>query len=175
MGVYAMTGGATGIGAAIKQQLKDAGHEVIVVDIKDADIVADLSSAEGRAAAVAGIRERAVEGLDGFVPCAGLGPNVSPCSLVARVNYFGSVEMVDALKDLLVSKRGSVVMISSNSAPMGSDEAMVEAMLAGDEEGAADRADEVGEGQSAYGGSKLALARWMRRWEVLWISLVARE
>lgn len=44
MGTYAMTGGATGIGAAIKQNLRDADHSVIVVDIKDADIVADLST-----------------------------------------------------------------------------------------------------------------------------------
>ena len=162
MGIYAMTGGATGIGAAIKRQLLEAGNTVIVVDIKDADIIADLSTADGRAAAIAGIRERAPEGLDGFVPCAGVGPHLQP-SLVARINYFGSVELVAALKETLAKKRGAVVMISSNSAPMGSDDEMVEAMLEGDEEKAAARADEVGVGQSAYGGAKLALARWMRR------------
>ncbi|RZV52063.1 MAG: short-chain dehydrogenase, partial [Pseudomonadales bacterium] len=30
MGSYAMTGGATGIGAAIKQSLRNAGHNVVV-------------------------------------------------------------------------------------------------------------------------------------------------
>ena len=39
MGLYAMTGGATGIGNAIKEQLLSQGNQVIVVDIKDADIL----------------------------------------------------------------------------------------------------------------------------------------
>ena len=38
MGTYAMTGGATGIGAAIKSRLQTEGHEVIVIDIKNANI-----------------------------------------------------------------------------------------------------------------------------------------
>ena len=38
MGTYAMTGGATGIGAAIKRRLQTEGHEVIVIDIKNANI-----------------------------------------------------------------------------------------------------------------------------------------
>ena len=50
MAVFAMTGGATGIGAALKEQLRTQGDTVIVVDIKTADIVADLSTAEGRQA-----------------------------------------------------------------------------------------------------------------------------
>ena len=163
MGLYAMTGGATGIGAAIRQQLLAAGNEVIVVDIKDADIVADLATAEGRAAAVAGIRERAPEGLDGFIPCAGVGPQVTPSSLVARINYFGAVATFEGLVDLVEKRRGAVVFISSNSAPMGADEQSVELMLAGDEEGASRRIDDLGDGQNAYGGSKLAVTRYMRR------------
>ena len=54
MGLYAMTGGATGIGNAIKQQLLSQ-NQVIVVDIKDTDIIADLSTLEGRQTAVNGI------------------------------------------------------------------------------------------------------------------------
>ena len=42
MATYALTGGATGIGAAIKNQLCDAGHRVIVVDLVDGDVCADL-------------------------------------------------------------------------------------------------------------------------------------
>ena len=91
MGHYAMTGGATGIGNAIKQQLTAQGHQVTVVDIKDADIVADLSTAEGRQAAIDGINAAAPDGLDGFVPCAGVGPQVSPASLVGKINYFGAL------------------------------------------------------------------------------------
>ena len=56
MAIYAMTGGATGIGAALKEQLRERGDTVVVVDIKDADIVADLSTAEDRSRA-AGLAE----------------------------------------------------------------------------------------------------------------------
>ena len=34
MGVYALTGGATGIGGELRRQLTDAGHTVISIDIK---------------------------------------------------------------------------------------------------------------------------------------------
>ena len=54
MGVFAMTGGATGIGAELKGQLQTAGHQVISVDIKEGDVIADLSTVEGREAAIAG-------------------------------------------------------------------------------------------------------------------------
>lgn len=163
MGTFAMTGGATGIGCAVRQQLTDAGHHVIVVDIKDAEILADLSTDEGRQAAIVGIKERAPDGLDGFVPCAGVGPSVSPPSLVTRINYFGTVVLVEALKDLVAKKNGCMVLISSNSAPMGSDASYVEKCLSGDEPAATASADEIGDGQNAYAGSKLAVTRWMRR------------
>ena len=163
MGLYALTGGATGIGAAIVARLRADGHEVITVDIKEADITADLSTPDGRRQALQGIGERAPDGLDGFIPCAGVGPQVSPPSLIVSINYFGVIETVNGALDWLEKRRGSVLFISSNSAPMGADESIVQRMLAGDEAGACARADELDDGQQAYGGSKLAVARWMRR------------
>ncbi len=44
MGVYAVTGSASGIGHKVAQKLCDADHTVIGVDIKWADIVVDLST-----------------------------------------------------------------------------------------------------------------------------------
>ncbi len=163
MATYAMTGGATGIGAALKDQLVADGHEVISVDIKEGDIIADLSTAEGREAAVVGISERAPDGLDGFIPCAGLPPVAKPLSLIAKVNYFGVIETVAGLKELIGKKRGSVLLVSSNSAPMmPTDDSFVQACLAGDE--AAACADIDGrDGHSAYAGSKRAITLWMRR------------
>ncbi len=162
MGMYAMTGGATGIGAAIRTRLRAAGHEVIVVDIKDADIVADLGTAQGRRAALDGIRARAGDGLDGFVPCAGLSGNVADHALIASLNFFGTVELVEGLKDLLVARKGAVVLIASNSAPHPTSEDYVNALLAGDEATARTLAGAM-QGHPVYSGSKLALARWMRR------------
>lgn len=161
MGNYAMTGGATGIGNAIKNQLREQGHQITVVDIKDADIIADLSTAEGRRVAIDGIRAAAPEGLDGFIPCAGVGPQVSPPSLVARINYFGAVSVTEGVRDLVAKKKGAVVMICSNSAPMGYDQEFSDKLLAGDEEGACARVDQF-EGQTAYGGSKYAIGCWTR-------------
>ncbi len=48
MGTYALTGSASGIGAALKASLAAQGHTLITIDIKDADIIADLTTAEGR-------------------------------------------------------------------------------------------------------------------------------
>ncbi len=167
MAVFAMTGGATGIGAAIRDRVRARGDRMIVADIRDADVIADLGSAQGRRAAVAGIRAAAPEGLDGFVACAGLGPNVDPPSRVARVNYFGAVEVIKGLRDALVARAASVVVISSNSAPMSTDAVFVDLLLAGDEEGAAAHVDKC-EGQVAYSGSKMGVARWVRRHAPAW-------
>ncbi len=168
MAVYAMTGGATGIGAAIRRQLAAAGHRVIVADVRHADIVADLSTAEGRRQAVDGIRRLAPDGLDGFVPCAGVGPHVQPPSLVARINYFGALATFEGVQELLVARRGAAVLVSSNSASMpGTDPQYIDLLLAGDEAGACARVDTL-DGHHAYAGSKQALTRWMRRHSAAW-------
>ncbi len=161
MATYAMTGGATGIGAALKEQLLARGDTVIVVDVRDADVHADLSTAEGRSAALAGVHAMAPDGLDGFIACAGLGTHVKPPSLIAAVNYFGAVATVEGLRDLVAQKRGAVLIVSSNSAPMmQADNAFVEACLAGDEAAALALLED---GHTAYAGSKRALTQWMRR------------
>lgn len=161
MAVYALTGGATGIGAAIKQQLQARGDRVIMVDLKEGDIQADLSTGQGRAAAIAGVRELAAEGLDGIIPCAGLGPSVKSTALITRVNYFGAVSVVDGLVDLL-KPGGRIVLIASNSAPMAPHDEFIDLLLAGDEAAACEFiADQ--HPQAAYGGSKHALICWLRR------------
>lgn len=163
MGKYAVTGAASGIGAAIATKLKSLGHQIISVDIRNADINVDLGSAEGRSSAIAAIIAAAPEGLDGFVPCAGVGPQTDPITLVARINYFGTVVMVEGLKDSLAKKRGSVLLISSNSAWITEYNAdYMNALLNGDEAEAV-RIIAGLDGQTAYGGGKQALARWMRR------------
>jgi NAD(P)-dependent dehydrogenase (short-subunit alcohol dehydrogenase family) len=163
MRTYAMTGGATGIGAELKRQLLSAGHRVISVDIKEGDVIADLSTTAGRQAAIDGVRALAPEGLDAFIPCAGLPPVAKPFSLIVQVNYFAVVATVEGLRDLLAMKKGNVLFVSSNSAPMiGTADPVVQACLAGDE-AAACAMVEGRDGQTAYGGSKRAMTIWMRR------------
>ena len=45
----AVTGSASGMGAATRAVLEADGQRVIGVDLRDAEVVADLSTAEGRA------------------------------------------------------------------------------------------------------------------------------
>lgn len=162
MKTYAMTGGATGIGAAIKKALQDGGHKLIVVDLKDADIECDLSNSDGRASAIAAILDLAPDGLDGFIACAGVGSHVPNLPLIANVNYYGTTELVAGLKDSLAAKHGGVILISSNSAPMKTNNAFVDALLNDDANALATELESM-EGQTAYSGSKQAVARWMRR------------
>ena len=48
MGVYVVTGGSGGIGGKTVEILREQGHEVINVDLKDSDICANLATKEGR-------------------------------------------------------------------------------------------------------------------------------
>ena len=48
MGVYAVTGGSSGIGAAVVELLKKDGHDVINIDLKNGDICANLATPEAR-------------------------------------------------------------------------------------------------------------------------------
>lgn len=162
MGTYIVTGGASGIGLAIGQQLRGEGQQVLTLDIREADIIADLSTASGRASAASEIRTRCAEGLAGLVTCAGLGSHIQDRKAITAVNYFGSVDLVEALRDMLAEHRATVLLISSNSAPMPTDPAYVEALLRGDEDAAGALAEDM-ESQLVYCGSKQAVTLWMRR------------
>jgi len=161
MGTYVITGGASGIGAAIGQQLQAEGHEVLSVDIQRADIVADLASPEGRSSAVAAIRAASGDDLAGLVACAGVGSHIPNRELITAVNYFGAVQLVEGLRQTLADNRAAVLLVSSNSAPMPTNPAYVQALLSGDETAACAIAREM-ESQPVYSGSKQALTRWMR-------------
>lgn len=163
MGTYALTGSASGIGAALKASLAAQGHTLITIDIKDADIIADLTTADGRSAVIASVMDAAPDGLDGFIPLAGLGGGSAPDLLITRLNYFGTVELVEGLRPALAKKSGAVVLLCSNSAPMfPADEAFVESLLAGDEDKALELAEKVQAG-THYMQTKRALNYWMRR------------
>ncbi|MEM8500364.1 MAG: SDR family oxidoreductase [Pseudomonadota bacterium] len=161
MGDYAVTGGASGIGAAVVAQLREQGHSVLVVDLQNADITADLSSAEGVEQTAAAVRQQCPHGIDGLIPCAGVS-GVHPPERVGQINYFGTVRLVDALREDLVRKNGSVVLISSITSSMPSDDDVVDAMLANDA-GKTEQLIKSGSGDQAYAASKRAVTCWMRR------------
>jgi NAD(P)-dependent dehydrogenase (short-subunit alcohol dehydrogenase family) len=115
MKTYVITGGASGIGAAIAQQLREQGGKVLVVDIQQADIKADLSTAQGRESAVTAIRETAGNDLAGLVCCAGVGSHVPDRALITDVNYFGAVDLVEGLRVVLASNQAPVRLNRTSS------------------------------------------------------------
>ena len=119
-----------------------SGHQG---DIRDADIVADLGTVEGRVAAIAAVGEVSGGAIDGLVTWAGLpGLTDRPGSLLVSVNYFGTISLLDGLRPLLAKgDRPAAVAISSNSTTCqpGVPMDVVERCLAGDEDGARAAAD----------------------------------
>jgi NAD(P)-dependent dehydrogenase (short-subunit alcohol dehydrogenase family) len=156
---YAITGSASGIGLATRGYLEARGARVIGVDLHGAEVIADLSAPEGRTARVDAVDRTAHGVLDGVIACAGV---FMTEPLTVRVNYFGAVATLEGLRPLLA--RGDeprAVGISSVASIHPVEDAVVEACLAGDEEGAAAAAE--GKGELIYTSSKAALARWVRR------------
>jgi len=166
MSVCAITGSASGIGAAIRRRLERDGARVIGVDLRDAEVVTDLGTQAGRDAAVAGVLAGCSGRLDRLVVAAGIGSHVRPPSLVASVNYFGAVDVLDGLFEAL--RKGAspaALAVASNSAQLApvDESPYVKALLAHDEAEARRLADEVGNSILAYLGSKHALSRGVRR------------
>jgi NAD(P)-dependent dehydrogenase (short-subunit alcohol dehydrogenase family) len=127
-------------------------------------VVADLGTAEGRAHAIEGITEASGGTLAGVVTCAGVaGAPWRPGSLLVSVNYFGTTELLSALRPLLRAG-GAAVAISSNSTTVQPDipAGVVDACLGHDEARARALADEAGSLRT-YPASKLAVAHWVRR------------
>lgn len=168
MGTYAISGAASGIGAATRAKLENGGHTVIGIDLRDAEVIGDLSTPDGRESAIAATVERCGGTLDGLVTAAGLGPPVRG-NLIARVNYFGSHALLTGLRPALAAAGAAqVVQIGSNSSTTTPNlpVKLIDAYLTGDEEGAVaivDAMPEPFDGAMAYGGSKLAISRWCRR------------
>jgi NAD(P)-dependent dehydrogenase (short-subunit alcohol dehydrogenase family) len=167
MGTCAITGSASGIGAAIRRRLEADGARVIGVDLRDAEVIADLSNPAGRADALRAILQRSAGGrLDRVVLSAGVGAHVRPPSLVASVNYFGAIEVLDGL---LPALRGgtdpAALVVCSNSAQMAplDEHPYVRALLAHDEAEARRLVDAGDSSIIAYLGSKHALGRALRR------------
>ena len=168
MGTFAISGSASGMGLATRRRLEAAGHRVIGIDLHDAEVIADLATADGRAQAVGAAVDAAGGILDGAVSAAGLGPPVA-AELIARVNYFGSVALLEGLRPALAaSGSAQAVQFGSNSStttPNLPDE-LVAAYLEGREDDAValiGEVDPVFAPAVAYGGAKLAVARWCRR------------
>src|SRR4051812_6709082 len=161
MRTVVVTGSASGMGAATKARLEADGQRVIGVDLRDADVIADLGTASGRAAAIAAVEEQSGGVIDGLVTWAGIaGLTGVPGSLLVSINYFGTVALQEGLRPLLASgERSAGVGIRASATPCGPGIRMgpVEACLDGGEDAA--RADGDAAGSLAVSpATKIAVA-----------------
>ncbi|MCQ4346981.1 SDR family oxidoreductase [Pseudomonas stutzeri] len=169
MPVTAVSGSASGIGAAVCAALRAAGHQIIGIDRANAEVIADLSTAEGRQAAVEGVLARCDGVLDGLVCCAGVGVT-APSAVIVAVNHFGVSALLEGLAAALArGERGTALVVGSVAATHADDsQPMVEAMLAGDEARAIALASELDQPHVAYACSKYAVTRYARQQAVAW-------
>lgn len=168
MGTYAVTGSASGMGRQAAEKLRAAGHTVIGIDIRESEVVADLSTETGRRAAAEAVLAACGGVLDGAILAAGLGPIPGRQRLIVQVNYFGVVELLTRLRPALArAPRAKVVVVASNSTtttPLVPGRA-VRALLAGDAAKALRAVRVFGRHAAAiaYAASKTAVSRWVRR------------
>jgi NAD(P)-dependent dehydrogenase (short-subunit alcohol dehydrogenase family) len=166
MRTYVITGAASGIGAATTALLTERGHRVIGVDVHDADVIADLSTEQGRSAMVDGVEARSGGRIDAIIANAGL---ATPTARTVAVNYFGALATLEGLRPLLAeSPAPRAVATASMASLFPPDAVLLEALLAADEKAASERGAEMeaAGGDLAgqiYGTTKQALARWIRR------------
>jgi NAD(P)-dependent dehydrogenase (short-subunit alcohol dehydrogenase family) len=143
---------------------------VIGVDVHDAEVIADLGTPSGRAAAVDAVLSAARGTLAGVVLCAGVGNTDPDPARILAINYGGAVDVLDGLHDALARGAPSAVVAIASIASrrvVDADLPIVDALVDGDETRAAKLVADR-EGNAAYCISKLALSRATRRRSVQW-------
>jgi 2-dehydro-3-deoxy-L-rhamnonate dehydrogenase (NAD+) len=119
-----VTGGSSGLGAAVVDTLARRGAKPVVLDrVEPRDAIdheiVDLADTEAAALAVALVAAR-MDGLDAVVTCAGIDA-CGPLAAVSRadwerviaVNLLGTVAVVRAALPALTMSRGAVVTVAS--------------------------------------------------------------
>jgi len=160
---YVVTGAASGIGAATARHLRERGGRVIASDLHNADVIADLTTSEGRAELVDGVTRLSGGRIDAIVANAGGGPPETMLSL----NFFGAVATLEGLRPLLKTSPAPRAAMVSSVASLQPADPLVEACLSMDERAASDAAkDAIAAGKGPldlYGSAKRALNCWCRK------------
>ena len=168
MRTIAVTGSRSGIGAAAARMLREAGHKVIGVDLRDADINVDLSTVEGRCAAIEGVRRLADGELNGLIACAGVGSAGRNDRAILKVNYFGTADLLVSLRADLAQSHAPAAVVFASWAMLrpGRLDTVVQACLDFDEARALreiEGAPPSDDPRRVYATSKYALALLARR------------
>ena len=173
MGIYIITGGTKGMGGAAAEILRKEGHTVYNIDYDRGDLCVDLGTAEGRREAIESVHRLFPDGIDGLASNAGIASS-EPLSKTIRVNYFGSVAIMEGLFDLLRMKKGRCMITVSNSVSYAvRNHLYVDRLLSdcGEEDRICrlvDTFDPEEVDNAIYTATKIALVRWMRRTAPWW-------
>ena len=170
-----VTGSASGIGAATRRRLEANGDRVIGIDLRGADIIADLSIPEGRQFAVEQSIELSEGAIDGLVLSAGLTGMHTSGETTISVNYFGSVELLDSLRPAMEGRPNPcVVCLISNAARFVQyDDPIIKTLFEGDESTCREIFRGLDKG-AGYRYAKHALARLIRHRSSEWAPLGVR-
>lgn len=171
MGVYAITGGSSGIGAQTVRLLKEKGHEVVNIDLKNGDIEVNLATVEGRQKTIDELHRMYPEGLDGMILNAGVSGACGNPELIISLNFFSTIDIAKGVYDLVQKKRGAMVVTSSNTISQGRIRMDIADLLNNNNDderrvlnivSKMDRSS-LQVGNTLYVATKYALARWVRR------------
>jgi NAD(P)-dependent dehydrogenase (short-subunit alcohol dehydrogenase family) len=137
---------------------------VITCDLREADVIANLTTRDGRAELIDGVTRLSGGSIDGIIANAGGGPAETMLSL----NFFGAVATLEGLRPLLkTSPAPRAAMVSSIASLSPPDQRILALCLAMDETAAvAAGKDAITAGKGPldlYGNAKHALNRWCRR------------
>ncbi len=112
MSSIVITGSQSGMGWEMRQYLESQKHQIIGVDLpgKGAEVESDLSTLEGCQVAVQQVLERCQGKLNGVVANAGVDSNNPP--LVFGVNYFGVVDFLSGLQEVLAQSAPTAVVVN---------------------------------------------------------------
>ena len=153
-----VTGSASGIGAATADILRGLGAEVIGCDLANAEVIADLSTVDGRQALIDQVGKWGR--IDAVLAVAGGGR-----TRLLETNYFGTVATLEGLRPMLSSSDAPrAVVVSSTSSLAPASSRVLRACADGDEAAATAMVDaDPVLRESAYGIAKRALNGWVRR------------
>jgi NAD(P)-dependent dehydrogenase (short-subunit alcohol dehydrogenase family) len=155
---YALTGSASGIGRATKELLESQGHRVIGVDLRTAEVIADLATPAGRELMIDQVTKKSGGKVDALLAVAGADIAGPP---TIAINYYGALATLEGLRPLLLkSSAPRAVAVSSITSVHPFDQQLLDAMLDGTEEEALHRSEVA---SYSYATSKRALSRWIRR------------
>lgn len=164
--IIAVTGAASGIGAATAEILEARGDQVIRIDLKEGDVTGDLSQPEEVSRVAKEISEKAGGKLNGLVANAGV---TFGNSASLKINFFGTIQLIRELLPALSAAEDPRVSITTSGATLQvNDPKLVDLLLEEKYDEAIAYGDELGEqgqqvGYLNYSSSKRAISRWVRR------------